>query len=574
MPESEFDLEIQEPEHREVRAPTGQTAAPTLENGTRSLRRRRRGPDQSAKKSSKAIDAAPSASPTKPKSSGVKSKKTKGKEPPAAGENSDKKKVLLEDTPSLDTYESRRRARLLMGGLSAACVLLLGWITYRTFLYDPSSIDIPTGDATTAQQGGPEPKPSKDGEARFMFNRAQELAGNGQSEQAIAMLNTLVKVYKETPTANEAKAALARSQNNLPLFATGPIVVAEAEKPAPPPGSPPPAAVVNATSSEGHAGTGQAALVLPANPPEAVVVPPPSVRTADGPSRVTTNARPLPPGFKANLQAGIHASGWPLVIVSERDGAPMMLVPGGTFTMGSNDGLPSEKPEHEVKLSAYYIDQHEVTNRQFRVFLGEAHYRGQPAGKWLTDDKARAEPETLPVVHVSFHDAEAYAGWASKQLPTEAQWEMAARSTDGRRSPWGNDPVKWSRPRAARQIDPVMSFPEDVSAYGVFDLAGNVQEWTKDWYDSKYFQPFANRTAENPLGPTTKPRSKDLPVVVKGGSKTWASAYREGIPYEKRLAHVGFRCVLSVESTASSQPSAKPPGTPPSNAPGRSSVPF
>ena len=389
------------------------------------------------------------------------------------------------------------------------------------------------------------------------------------------MLNTIVKVYKETPTANEAKAALARSEKNLPLFATSPIVIAEAEKPAPPPSSPPPKAVVNATPSEGHAGDGQAALVLPANPSEAVVVPP-SVRTADVPSRGATNARPLPPGFQANLQAGIHASGWPLVIVSDRDGAPMMLVPGGTFTMGTNDGLPAEKPEHQVKLSAYYIDQHEVTNRQFRVFLAESHYRGQPAGKWLTDDKARAEPETFPVVHVSFHDANAYAGWASKQLPTEAQWEMAARSTDGRRSPWGNDPIKWSRPRSARQIDPVMSFPEDVSAYGVFDMAGNVQEWTKDWYDSKYFQQFANRTAENPLGPTTKPRSKELPVVVKGGSKTWLSSYREGIPYEKRLAHVGFRCVLSVESPA--QPSStlpgQPPGAPPANAPGRSSVPF
>ena len=130
----------------------------------------------SAKKSSKATDAAPSTSSAKSKSAAVKTKKTKAKDSPVAGDNSDKKKVLLEDTPSLDTYESRRRARLLMGGLSATCVLLLGWITYRTFLYDPSPIDIPTGDATTAQQGGPEPKPSKDGEARFMFNRAKELA--------------------------------------------------------------------------------------------------------------------------------------------------------------------------------------------------------------------------------------------------------------------------------------------------------------------------------------------------------------------------------------------------------------
>jgi formylglycine-generating enzyme required for sulfatase activity len=428
-----------------------------------------------------------------------------------------------------------------------------------------------------AHQGGPEPKPSKDSEARFMYNRAQDLYSSKHADQAIAMLNTIVKVYKDTPTATEAKAALARSEQDLPLFAKGPIVVAEEEKPAPAPAAPPPKAVVEAKSNEAPSGNGQAALVLPANPPEAVVVPP-SVRTADAPSRAMTNARALPPGFQANLQAGVHASGWPLVIVSDRDGAPMMLVPGGTFTMGANDGQPQEKPAHQVKLSTYYIDQHEVTNRQFRTFLAESHYRGQPmAGKWLTDDKARAEPESLPVVHVNFHDANAYAGWAGKQLPTEAQWEMAARSTDSRRSPWGNDFVKWSRPRTARQIDPIMSFPEDVSPYGVFDMAGNVQEWTKDWYDSKYYQQFANQTAENPVGPTTRPRSKELPVVVKGGSKTWNLAYREGVPYDKRLGHVGFRCVLSVESTNAAQPPGVPPaqpGAPPANAPGRSSVPF
>ena len=580
MSESEFEIEIQEPEPpkvaREPEKPLPRLwktePDPSDDEDLGSA-----DPAKVTKKSSKATDAAASKSSSKAKSPAVKTKKSKEKDSSAGGEKSDKKKVLLEETPSFDTYESRRRARFLMGGLSAACVILVGWIMYRTFLYDPSPIDIPTGDVSTAQQGGPDPKPSKDGEARFMFNRAQELASSKQADQAIAMLHTVVKVYKETPTANEAKAALARAEKHLPLFSAGPIVIAEAEKPAPPPSSPPPRAVVDATPSEGHAGNGQAALVLPANPSEAVVVPP-SARTADAPSRAMTTARALPAGFQANLQAGVHASGWPLVIVSDRDGAPMMLVPGGTFTMGNNDGQPSEKPAHEVKLSTYYIDQHEVTNRQFRVFLAETHYHGQPAGKWLTDEKARAEPETLPVVHVNFHDANSYAGWASKQLPTEAQWEMAARSTDGRRSPWGNEPAKWSHPRAARQIDPVMSFPEDVSAYGVYDMAGNVQEWTKDWYDSKYYQQFAKRMAENPLGPTNRPRSKELPVVVKGGSKTWIMAYREGVPYEKRLAHVGFRCVLSVESPTAGQPSggpsAQPPGAPPTNAPGRSSVPF
>ncbi len=109
------------------------------------------------------------------------------------------------------------------------------------------------------------------------------------------------------------------------------------------------------------------------------------------------------------------------------------------------------------------------------------------------------------MAHVNFHDANAYAGWAGKQLPTEAQWEMAARSTESRRFPWGNEPARWSRPRTSRQIDNVMSFPEDVSVYGVFDMAGNVQEWTKDWYDSKYFQQIAKATVENPIGPDHSP---------------------------------------------------------------------
>lgn len=537
-----------------------------------------RAPGQSAKSSSKGSDAAPSKSASKPAGSTAKSKKQKARESAPVGDKSDTKKVLVEETPTLDTYETRRRARILVGGLSATCVLLVCWIGYRTFLYDPSPIDVPVEDATMAQQGGPEPQGTKDGEARFLFNRAQELDKSGHGDQAIAMLKKVATVYKETKTAGEAKAALDRVQKDLPLFASGPIVVAEAEKPAPPPSRPPPKAVVDAAPNEVQATKGQAALVLPANPAEIVVVPP-SARNTTSPSRTAIAARPLPKGFQANVEVGVHESGWPLMIVGDRDGAHMVLVPGGTFMMGNNDGQSSEKPAHEVRLSTYYIDQHEVTNHQFRVFLGEARYHGQPtAGKWLADQKSREEPETLPVGHVNFHDANAYAGWAGKQLPTEAQWEMAARSTEARRFPWGNEPAKWSRPRTVRQIDKVMSFPEDVSFYGAFDMAGNVQEWTKDWYDSKYFQQVAKTTVENPTGPSTRPRSRELPVVVKGGSKTWTLSYREGIPYDKRLSYIGFRCVLSVEGPTGAPPSGagapQPPGTAPGNTQGRSSVPF
>ena len=150
-------------------------------------------------------------------------------------------------------------------------------------------------------------------------------------------------------------------------------------------------------------------------------------------------------------------------------------------------GQTAEAPAHQVRLSTYYIDQHEVTNRQFRIFLNESHYP-RPARRQVADRReSSGGAGNSPVVHVNFQDAESFATWAGKQLPTEAQWEMAARSTDGRKYPWGDEAAKWSQPRAFRQIDPVMTFPEDRSPYGIFDMAGNVQEWTTDVFDPKYY---------------------------------------------------------------------------------------
>jgi formylglycine-generating enzyme required for sulfatase activity len=240
--------------------------------------------------------------------------------------------------------------------------------------------------------------------------------------------------------------------------------------------------------------------------------------------------------------------------------------------MGSNDG--AEAPAHQVRMSAYYIDQHEVTNSQFRTFLSESHYHGKPMpGKWLTDDKARALDPKLPVVMVNAYDAKAFAEWAGKQLPTEAQWEMAARTTESRRYPWGDDSPKWSRPRTYGQIDPVMTFPEDASPYAVFDMAGNVEEWTKDWFDTKYFRSLAERTTDNPIGASKSSRSAQL--VVKGGSKTFSLSYRQGVPPEKRLSHLGFRCVLAVEGRTAAAPPPGSPAAPGGNkAGGNSNVPF
>jgi hypothetical protein len=396
-----------------------------------------------------------------------------------------------------------------------------------------------------------------------MFDRAQDFAKNGQTESAVAMLEKVIKVYKGTPAAKESQAALDRAAKNLPLFSDRPLVVAQAQEP--PPSSDPPPAVVTATPDQPKAAEGKAALILPANPRE-VVVAPPTAPSSVANAGVAVTSRALPAGFQANTDAGTHESGWPLVIVGDRDGSPMVLVPGGTLTMGNNDGQPAESPEHQVRLSTYYIDQHEVTNRQFRIFLNETHYHGQPSGKWLTDQKARQEPENVPVSHVNFHDAEAFATWAGKAIPTEAQWELAARSGDGRRNPWGDEPPKWSKQRVFRQIDPVMSFPEDRSPYGAFDMAGNVQEWTRDWFDSRYYHHFTRSIADNPTGPKPSSRSRTPQHSVRGASKTFSVTYREGIPADRRLPYLGFRCVLVVEpqgaAPAIGTPAAPPPGAP------------
>ena len=159
-------------------------------------------------------------------------------------------------------------------------------------------------------------------------------------------------------------------------------------------------------------------------------------------------------------------TGWPLVIVGDRDGAPMVLVPARHLHDGQQRGRAVGSPGAPVRLPTYYIDQHEVTNHQFRIFLDESHYRGKPAGKWFTDDKARTQPDTLPIVHVNFQDAEAFAAWAGKQIPTEAQWEMAARSTDGRRYPWGDE---------SSQVVPAPSFPPGRSGHDVH--RGQIALW-------------------------------------------------------------------------------------------------
>ena len=203
----------------------------------------------------------------------------------------------------------------------------------------------------------------------------------------------------------------------------------------------------------------------------------------------------------------------------------MCFVPAGTFIMGSDTDLPNEAPAHTVYLDAYYIGRTEVTNAEYHEFWiadggPESEHTpisyGGVFGTWPR--VAEAKPNH-PVVGISWEAAVAYATWGGMRLPTEAEWEKAARGTTARRWPWGNtftQRINGTSDHAnARKdpetfIKPVGSYPTGVSPYGAHDMAGNVWEWVADWYAESFYYRTPDR---NPKGPEIGSRR-----IVKGGS--------------------------------------------------------
>jgi len=177
----------------------------------------------------------------------------------------------------------------------------------------------------------------------------------------------------------------------------------------------------------------------------------------------------------------------------------MVEIPAGPFTMGNDAGANDETPAHEVDLPAFEIDQFEVTNADFAQFVEATGHQtdAEKAGLSRAWRDAAEGKDNHPVVYVSWNDAVAYCEWVGKRLPTEAEWEKAARGTDGRIYPWGNDYEASKlngKDSGLRGTAAVGSFSGGASPYGAEDMAGNVWEWTADWYeaypDSSFQSPY------------------------------------------------------------------------------------
>ncbi len=434
-------------------------------------------------------------------------------------------RVLKEDTPEFDTYEARKRMRMVVGGIAGLCFLFAGFTIIRNLLPEPEPTfeDVPSEPGFQVPHGPPPGQQAKVNEekAKALLEEARQYARKGKVEPAVARLELLKKTFQDTTTAHEAEAALARLADGFPMFPDGPIVQASAvESPA--------QTTVSAQAAQAPAVEGQAV---------AQVEPPPMVPEVVADNSVSAAPRKLlPDGYHARPGAGLHESGWPREIACDRDHSTMVLVPGGTYREGNDRGALAERPEHMVTLSTFYIDRHEVTNRQMQAFR-------EATGAGPAD--ATEAPE-LPAVNVSLSDARAYAEWAGKAIPSEAQWEAAARSLDGRLYPWGRGPANWSQPREPRQIDPVMTYPSDLSPSGAFDMAGNVWEWTNDIFSTSYYDEIKKTPAVDPAGPD-RSHSRIVEYTVKGGSNDWDVPWRSGMRPEAKLPYLGFRCVLKVD---------------------------
>ena len=288
-----------------------------------------------------------------------------------------------------------------------------------------------------------------------------------------------------------------------------------------------------------------------------------SLLATHSPQPTKTNTSSLTETFPPTPPLGIGST-----LISSKDNMVLLFVPAGEFIMGSDAGAADERPAHTVYLDSFWIDRNEVTNAMYARCVN-ANLCNQPAGtNSYSQDEYFGTPEydNYPVVYVTWNDAADYCTWANRRLPTEAEWEKAARGENAFVYPWGNDfdgtkanfcDQNCSFDWADKSFDdhfadtaPVGSYPNGISPYGALDMAGNVWEWVADWYGDTYY---VSSPSSNPLGPDSGQDG-----VVRGGawnadSNYVRSALRFRLDPASTLDDVGFRCAVS--QTAAEIPS-------------------
>jgi serine/threonine-protein kinase len=199
-----------------------------------------------------------------------------------------------------------------------------------------------------------------------------------------------------------------------------------------------------------------------------------------------------------------------------------VYVPAGEFTMGASSGSPAVQPVHKVTLDAFWIDQTEVTNAMYAlcVTAGACQLPSSKNSNTRASYYGDVQFDNYPVIYVNWTKAQAYCSWAGRRLPTEAEWEKAARGTDGRTYPWGESApdatlLNFNNPSKGDTTE-VGKYPSGASPYGALDMAGNVSEWVNDWFDSSYY---AKSPAENPPGPASGQFH-----ILRGGSWFYEAA--------------------------------------------------
>jgi formylglycine-generating enzyme required for sulfatase activity len=259
----------------------------------------------------------------------------------------------------------------------------------------------------------------------------------------------------------------------------------------------------------------------------------------------------------------VQAAGSLAPTLTGKDGAPMALIPEGPFDMGvpkaARDGGFDERPNHEVFVDSFYMDIYEVTNGRYLQFVTETGHRvpqhPTDASKGLWKGNMMPESVTdLPVINVDWFDAKAYCQWAGKRLPTEAEWEKAAKGQNDWRFAWGDvepttehanfNQIGW---RGEATLVQVGIYEKGKSPYGIYDVAGNVWEWVSDWYQVDYY---SHSPTHNPKGPKTGKYKAVRSSGWQGETPQMRVFTRiKSLPTDRNNS-TGFRCAQDIQTPA------------------------